>query len=188
MPLTNKIVKKVWKLWKSTVPQFDISLLGKEKESYTSFMLTDTDYHDILPEEVKEEWRKPKDIFLSYFTFKYGMLEFVDIKPLNSENYSVYERFAKVFEQTYTRFLDLQKAEAQTREAQIEAALERVRSRTMGMQNSQELADVSLLINEQLQILNSNNFSAGFVIDYQQSNDFNFWIARVNQQDFHRLF
>ena len=45
-------------------------------------------------------------------------------------------RFAAVFEQTYTRFLDLQKAESQAREAQIEAALERVRSQSMGMQNS----------------------------------------------------
>ena len=33
----------------------------------------------------------------------------------------VLERFAQVFDLTYTRFLDLQKAEAQAREAQIEA-------------------------------------------------------------------
>ncbi len=41
----------------------------------------------------------------------------------------LFTRFAKVFEQTYTRFLDLKKAEAQAREAQIETALEKVRSR-----------------------------------------------------------
>ena len=35
-------------------------------------------------------------------------------------------RFGKVFQQAYTRFLDLQKAEAQAREAQIENALEKV--------------------------------------------------------------
>ena len=46
------------------------------------------------------------------------------------------KRFAKVFEQTYTRFLDLQKAEAQAREAQIELALERVRARSMAMHQS----------------------------------------------------
>ena len=45
---------------------------------------------------------------------------------------SCLKRFGKVFEQTYTRFLDLQKAEAQAREAQIEAALERVRSQYHG--------------------------------------------------------
>ena len=52
-----------------------------------------------------------------------------------------FKRFANVFEQTYTRFLDLQKAEAQAREAQIELALERVRARTMAMQNSDELSE-----------------------------------------------
>ncbi len=41
-------------------------------------------------------------------------------------------RFGKVFQQTYTRFLDLQKAEAQARESQIELALERVRSQNNG--------------------------------------------------------
>ncbi|MDZ7646441.1 MAG: hypothetical protein U5K54_04265 [Cytophagales bacterium] len=51
------------------------------------------------------------------------------------------ERFGKVFEQAYTRFLDLQKAEVQAREAQIEAALERVRGKAMAMHSSQDLAD-----------------------------------------------
>jgi len=54
------------------------------------------------------------------------------------EAHDIFKRFAKVFEQTYTRFLDLQKAEAQTREAQVENALEKVRSRTMAMHKSEE--------------------------------------------------
>ena len=54
-----------------------------------------------------------------------------------------------VFEQTYTRFLDLQKAEAQAREAQIESALERVRCKTMAMHNSEDLADtVATMLDE----------------------------------------
>ena len=68
--------------------------------------------------------------------------------------WDIFKRFGKVFEQTYTRFLDLQKAEAQAREAQIEAALERVRSRSMGMQKSEELRDVIQVIYEQLVQLN----------------------------------
>ena len=40
----------------------------------------------------------------------------------------------------------LQKAEAQAREAQIQAALERVRARTMAMQRSDELAEVANII------------------------------------------
>ena len=45
------------------------------------------------------------------------------LTPLSQEGHDIFKRFAKVFEQTYTRFLDLQKAEAQAREAQIEASI-----------------------------------------------------------------
>ena len=58
------------------------------------------------------------------------------------DKFDVFKRISKVFDQAYIRFLDLQKAEAQAREAQIEVALERVRSRTMAMQHSEELAEV----------------------------------------------
>jgi hypothetical protein len=65
-------------------------------------------------------------------------LLFVTYEPV-PEAHDIFIRFGKVFEQTYTRFLDLQKAEAQARESQIQLALERVRARTMAMQKSDEL-------------------------------------------------
>ena len=58
------------------------------------------------------------------------------------ESIQLLERFAQVFDLTYTRFLDLKKAEAQTREAQIELGLERVRARAMAMQRSDELSEL----------------------------------------------
>src|SRR5258705_6818721 len=70
--------------------------------------------------------------------FSQGNLLFITLEPC-PEFHDVFKRFAAVFEQTYTRFLDLQKAEASAREAQIEAALERVRSRTMAMHKSSDL-------------------------------------------------
>jgi hypothetical protein len=70
--------------------------------------------------------------------FSHGNLMFITLEPL-PEFHEIFKRFGKVFEQTYTRFLDLQKAEAQAREAHIEAGLERVRSRAMAMQGSEEL-------------------------------------------------
>src|SRR6187402_3999876 len=63
----------------------------------------------------------------------------VDPRSFTDEQHSILRRFAKAFGQAYTRFLDLQKAEAQAKEAQIEAGLERVRSRAMAMQSSEEL-------------------------------------------------
>ena len=54
--------------------------------------------------------------------FSYGNLIFITYEHF-PEMHNVFKRFAKVFEQTYTRFLDLQKAEEQAREAQIEVLL-----------------------------------------------------------------
>ena len=54
--------------------------------------------------------------------FQHGNLIFITYEPF-PEMHDVFKRFAKVFEQTYTRFLDLQKAEAQAREAQIEVSI-----------------------------------------------------------------
>ena len=51
--------------------------------------------------------------------FKYGYVMFITYESV-PKAHDIFKRFAKVFEQTYTRFLDLQKAEAQAREAQIE--------------------------------------------------------------------
>ena len=64
---------------------------------------------------------------------------------------------------TYTRFLDLQKAEAQAHEAQIETALERVRSRSMGMRKSEELKEVIKIVYDQFVHLNIQIDHAGFV-------------------------
>jgi len=58
------------------------------------------------------------------FFSNFGGLQTVGEEPLSDYNLDILARFGKVFDLTYTRFNDLLKAEAQAREAQIEAALE----------------------------------------------------------------
>ncbi len=62
-------------------------------------------------------------------------------------------RIGALFQQTYTRFLDLQKAESLARDAQIEAALERVRSRAMAMHNSNDLSSAAIMVFTELRKL-----------------------------------
>ena len=64
--------------------------------------------------------------------FSKGLLNVQSNEERSEESIKLLERFASVFEQTYTRFLDLQKAEAQAREAEIELALERVQGQNHG--------------------------------------------------------
>ncbi len=66
---------------------------------------------------------------------------------------NIIKRFGNVLEQSYTRFLDLQKAETQTREAQIEASLERVRSKAMSMHSPDDLSEAVNVFFKELKTL-----------------------------------
>lgn len=111
--------------------------------------------------------------------FKYGYLLFITIEPV-PESHDVFKRFAKVFEQTYTRFLDLQRAEKQTKEAQIETALERVRARSMAMHQSEEIGDVAFVLFQQLKSLGGELWGTGFGFCENNSDVDEFWFANEN--------
>ncbi|GMQ25460.1 hypothetical protein Aoki45_21420 [Algoriphagus sp. oki45] len=94
-----------------------------------------------------------------------GGLGITRYKAIKEEELNLFKRFHQVFSLAYQRFRDIQKAEAQTREAQIEAALERVRSRSMAMHSSSELADLSMELVKQVQNLGMDNWFCAFNID-----------------------
>ncbi|MFN1834776.1 ATP-binding protein [Balneola sp. MJW-20] len=102
-------------------------------------------------------------------------------RPFTEEENEILKRMGNVFEQTYTRFLDLQKAEAQAREAEIEAALERVRSRSLAMQKSQDLHDVVTLIYQQLDSIGLEMNSVLLHELILDSDSQHFWVAANGQ-------
>jgi signal transduction histidine kinase/ketosteroid isomerase-like protein len=119
--------------------------------------------------------------------FSNGFMGAASPGTISEESWDLLQRATAVFSFAYKRFSDLQKAEAQAREAQIEAALERVRSRSMGMQKSNELKDVIQLVFEQLLQLNFKADSASFALDYKNTDDFYLWSA-TRQQTYPILF
>ncbi len=162
--------------WKNRTKKWHYLFAGKEKRDWDRFGFTKTALSR-LPEPVKKFMSAAKSVHLSGSSDAFGSLVTGSFEPLSDEHQEIISRFATVFNQTYTRFLDLQKAEAQTREAQIEAALERVRSRTMGMQKSEELKEVIQIVYDQLVLLKLPLEHTGFILDYQNRNDFDSWIA-----------
>ena len=136
---------------------------------------------------VGEQLLKMKDAGLSFPTsqidhvayFKYGYLLFITYEPV-PESHDIFKRFARVFEQAYTRFLDLKKAEAQAREAKVEAALERVRARTMAMQRSEELSEVAAVIYEQLNTLGFRTLQCGFDLVDPETHAMSHWITNAD--------
>ena len=108
--------------------------------------------------------------------FLYGNIIFITYEPF-PEMHDVFKRFAKVFEQTYTRFLDLQKAETQAREAQIEAALERTRTQSMIMQHSKELDDTLRVFHEQVLLLGIDSAFSFLWLPDEDKDRHIFWAA-----------
>ena len=128
-------------------------ITGEELAAQYRYMLTLPEFREIIDGFQKGGFSLPESQVNNIVNFSHGNLVFVTHKQV-PESWDIFKRFAAVFEQTYTRFIDLQKAEAQAREAQIELALERVRARAMAMQNSDELSGLVAVLFEELTKLN----------------------------------
>ena len=74
-------------------------------------------------------------------------------KPYSEGENEIIKRFAGVFEQSYTRFMDLKKAETLAHKAKIEVALERVRARALAMQQPEELVEVAEVLRYEMGLL-----------------------------------
>ncbi|HET6999849.1 MAG TPA: hypothetical protein VFI33_00985, partial [Puia sp.] len=177
----TKEMRKVLSSWEKKEPLSIVEMDEQETIAHQTFVAE----NGMLKNGMNSNWitaeqliaLSPKRLLLQNFNFDQGYLMIVGGNRLNEKQTELMLRFTKVFQQTYTRFLDLQKAEAQAREAQIEAALERVRSRSMGMQKSEELKEVIKIVYDQFIYLNIHIDHAGFVVDYIPMGDWHFWIA-----------
>jgi signal transduction histidine kinase len=144
---------------------FTVKYSKPEKNAYFKLLFEHSDFKDTPEERKKFVYSTPGWVICGVISTNSSM-QFAryNLEMFSHEEIDVFKRFGKVFEQAYTRFLDLQKAEAQAREAKIEAALEKVRSRTMGMQSSDELPEVANLLFLEVQALGIPAWSCGYNI------------------------
>ncbi len=164
--LEHPLTKRVYNALHKGVDFYTENYSKAEKNKYFRLLFKYSDFGKIPKERQEFIYHSPAWI-RAVVVSKNSILVFQRfvLKEFTREEEGIFKRFGKVFEQAYTRFLDLQKAEAQAREAQIEAALERVRSRTMGMQNSEELAEVIAQINAEITNLGIRSDNTGLITD-----------------------
>jgi hypothetical protein len=144
---------------------FTNTYTGEVKASYLRHILKESGFSK-GPEEIKK-WVQDQTWFGFSFAIQRNSGIFLNDytgKLFSDETNDILKRFSRVFEQAYVRFLDLQKAEAQAREAQIEASLERVRSKAMAMQKSEDLANAVAIVFEELDKLNLGMLRCGIGI------------------------
>ena len=140
------------KAWKERKLKWQYELKGNIKKEWDDFLFNETELA-LIPAPVITGMRTPERILLSTSFNNFGCLNVGTLEPLNDEQFDILLRFAKVFDLAYTRFNDLQTAEAQVRESRIQLALERVRAKTMAMQKSDELPETSKILFEQMKEL-----------------------------------
>jgi len=169
------LLNKVYSAWKEQKKSIVIDIAGDELKTYYNFFKNLPDYNDFNEFKNNQKAENRRVIHTAFFSK--GSLSLASPEPKPVETIELLERFAGLFDQTYTRFLDLQKAEEQAREANIEVALEKVRSRTMGMQKSEELKEVIQLVYDQFVHLNINIEHTGFIMDYKEREDMHIWLA-----------
>lgn len=151
---------------------------GKEKEKWFDFAYEHTEMGKVSSER-KEQIKNSDYWTTSVAINKYSAIQLNRFsKELFSDRENdILKRFGKVFEQAYTRFLDLQKAEEQARESQIEAALERIRSRSMAMHKTEELWNVIDVVFKQFQELDIELDICLIDIFKKDNWDFHMWIG-----------
>ncbi|MBL7721590.1 MAG: hypothetical protein JNK98_06310, partial [Chitinophagaceae bacterium] len=150
---------------------------GKEKRDWDRFGFTKTELAK-LPEPIKAFMAAAKKVHLSGSSDQFGSLVTGSFEPLPEEQQEIICRFAIAFNQAYVRFLDLQKAEAQAREAEIQLALERVRARSLAMHKTDELQQVVNMVAQQLLQMGIDMDGGVFIaINDEVNNDLPIWAA-----------
>src|SRR5690606_34906148 len=112
--------------------------------SFYTYVIEHTPELRHLPEDIKRMVFESTSYTVTHIVVNNATFTINDFegKVLADNEVDIIKRFARVFDQAYTRFLDLQKAETQAKEAQIELSLERIRSQVTAMQESSDLLDI----------------------------------------------
>ncbi|MBL1214575.1 MAG: SpoIIE family protein phosphatase [Ignavibacteriae bacterium] len=161
------------------IPYREISVDKDELLEYGELLFTLTDLKN-SPQEYKDSYYALDKIYVGQALMQHGFLEAVGTKPLPDDLAEVMRRFTNVIDLTYTRFLDLQKAEAQAREAKVEAALERVRSLALGMRKSEEVGNVTDRLFTELVNLSVDVTGCSIVVIDEDTDKMELWRARSN--------
>ena len=122
----------MYKEWEAKKDFIHYYLAGEDKQNYFEVLNA---IHGYLP----QNFQQYPDLHFQVYYFNEGAVWTNSLQPHSEEDKQVMKRFTSVFSLTYRRYQDLKKAEAQAREATIEAALERVRGKAMAMHSSKDL-------------------------------------------------
>jgi len=125
----------------------------------------------------------PNGVFITQGYCKFGYIGFGHYREATNEEKEVIQRMATEFERLYQRFLDLQSAEAQIKEAQVDASLERVRAAAMAMHSSNDIGNATGVLFRELDKLGISLLRCGFYIVNEVEKTMQVWGATTSANE-----
>lgn len=171
--LGDEVLAERYKNWKQQVSVFYQVVKGEKLRKHIEFVVSKQTL-SIEAEDIAVN-KFPNQLVFYCFNFSHGYLHIHTEHPLSHDNESILARLTQAFSMAYTRFLDLQKAEEQAKEAQIEAGIERVRAKSMAMHHTSELLDTAAELFRQLKELGIQPWRCGLAILNEDETKFEFW-------------
>ena len=149
------------KAWKKGSKRYSYEYTGKDVRKYYEALNNEPEY----PFNANLETLPEQEFHQSFF-YSSGILFTFSETPISEKSARILARFAAVFGQTYRRFLDLQTAEAQAREATKQASLDRVRGQIASMRSTADLNRITPLVWNELTTMGVPFIRCGvFIID-----------------------
>ncbi len=143
----------------------------EEKNEFFEHLFKYPPYNSSTPEWKEQVFSREggytRSVSVSHYTSIFVVNHFG--RRLSDEDNMILKRFGQVFEQSYTRFLDIQKAEALAREAIKQASLDRVRGEIASMRTSEDLNRITTIIWRELETLEVPFIRCGvFFVDKEE--------------------
>jgi signal transduction histidine kinase len=181
---------EILQAWKRGEPHHTLVLTGRERSDFfrlfqKRFGRTDAWYEEVISVA-------PDPCVMHQVFYSQGYIEISPEGPLDKEGLGVVKRFADVFDIAYRRYGELQRSEAArvqlhernrdlsqaNADLTLEAALERVRARALGMQKSEDLIEVSSVLSDELVGLGNALFRLTITVWDEERDQWRSWATR----------
>jgi signal transduction histidine kinase len=182
IPKTDHVVvENTYSAWARGPHHFVFSYTQDEKNSYFRWLFENSDFRHI-PQERKETILSGSGWVLSTVVLKNCLfiVQRYRNEQFTSEETELHKRFANVFEQAYTRFLDLEKAEKQSYESRVEASLERIRGMAATMNHSDDLMQIAEAMFREMEFLQINPLRYGLGMIDEEKKEAELWASTVD--------
>jgi signal transduction histidine kinase len=158
----HPVLENIYEAWLKNEDYFP-ELIGEQLKSYYENLMSGLSLPSI------PDWQSGQKQYGHFFSFSVGCLYAWSETPYNDIEIKILKRFASIIDLTFRRYLELQKSEANAREAVKQATLDRVRADIASMRTTNDLEKITPLIWNELTVLGIPFIRCGvFIMDEEQ--------------------